>query len=81
MKKIIISSLILMASLFSGCTSTTNTLDKETYEQFVNYHETIGKKCIEYINNDSTISGRTKNTLLKKYEIMDETLKTIKVQE
>ena len=82
MKKIIISLLLLSVSLFSGCRNASNTLDKETYEQLVNYHETIGKKCIEYINKDETVGSRSKSTMQRKYELMEEILKTkIKVEE
>ena len=81
MKMIIFNSLFLIIFLIQGCTYELNTLDKETYETLINYHETIGKKCIEYINKDSSISSRSKSTLLKKYELMEETLKTkIKVE-
>lgn len=81
MKKLMIFSSLFLIMMLTSCTYV-NTIDKEIYEELLNYHETIGKKCIEYVNNDSSLNARSKNTFLRKYELMDETLKTkIKVKE
>lgn len=74
MKKIILFGFLCLLILCFGCRQI-NTIDKETYDQLVNYHESIGKKCIEYINNDSSLNARSKNTFLRKYELMSELLK------
>lgn len=61
MKKIFILYLILICICFCGC-STINEVDEETYNALVTYHETVGVKCFMYIESDTTISNRTKNT-------------------
>jgi len=76
MRKIkIIGCILILLILLSGCRQI-NTINKETYDQLVDYHNSIGKKCIEYINNDSSLSNRSKVTLQRKYELMDQLIKS-----
>ena len=75
MKQIMIFSSMFLLMILTSCVQV-NTVDQETYDQLMNYHEKIGKKCIVYINNDSSLSPRTKNTLLQQYESTDKVLKT-----
>ncbi len=48
--------------LLCGCSST-NSVDKETYDLFVTYQQKIGVTCLKYIENDSKLSSREKNTI------------------
>lgn len=58
--------LFIIPFIFCGCSSV-NQVDKETYNLLINYQEKIGKRCINYIENDETLSTRDKNTI-KNYD-------------
>lgn len=78
MKKIFIFCLFTM--LLSGCTSSINTVDKETYLA-LNKGSDLLDEYEKYINEDSSKSIRTKETIKTKIKYVKEAIKLIKVKE
>lgn len=72
MKNIILIISIFICLIFvSGCSS--NTYDKDFYIDVQDYIELNGNKCIEYIEQDKTMTNREK----QKYRIRHRYIQTL----
>lgn len=78
MKKIFLFC-FLMLYLCCGC-STTSKLTKDEYDEFNDYINIIGEKCITYIENDSSISPREKNVYKTRHRLIKEQMQELKVK-
>ena len=78
MKFIHIISLFLLFFILSGCNSI-NTIDKETSEIF-NQNYILLDDLKKYVDEDSTKSVRTKESIKTKIEYVKKTIKSLKVK-
>ena len=74
--KFLILSIIILFSC-AGCSSVSK-LNNQDYSIFDDYINTIGEKCMIYIENDQTLSAREKNVYKTRHRIIKEQLETLK---
>jgi hypothetical protein len=65
--------LVVWVLLCSGCTSI-NTVDSQVYWSLKRFREVQIKRLIDYIESDSNLTGRDKNTFRIELEDLDESL-------